>query len=236
MSNNGAEAEDLAALKGSLVINMGTVTEDSMSNYLEAIHAYNAVDGPVLFDPVGGGATQARREAVAKLVGSQYFSVIKGNEGEIKTVAGDLFKGQSQQQHGVDSGSSTLSLEQKVEIVKNVARRERSIVVMTGVVDVVSDGTRAVAVHNGHAYLGNITGSGCTLGTTIASYVAACKGHKLLATLAALLVFEIAAEIAAERRDVKGPGTFVPAFLDELYAIRNNPKGPWIERAHFEWH
>jgi thiamine-phosphate diphosphorylase / hydroxyethylthiazole kinase len=33
------------------------------------------------------------------------------------------------------------------------------------------------------------------------------------------LLFEIAAEHAALREDVKGPGTFIPAFIDELYQI-----------------
>ena len=41
-----------------------------------------------------------------------------------------------------------------------------------------------------------------------------------MATLAGVLMFEIAAERAAVREDVKGPGTFVPALLDELYLIR----------------
>jgi thiamine-phosphate diphosphorylase/hydroxyethylthiazole kinase len=34
-------------------------------------------------------------------------------------------------------------------------------------------------------------------------------------------MFEIAAENAAAAKDrVRGPGSFIPAFLDELYAIR----------------
>lgn len=33
-------------------------------------------------------------------------------------------------------------------------------------------------------------------------------------------MFEIAAENAAAKDFVRGPGSFVPAFLDELYAIR----------------
>lgn len=33
-------------------------------------------------------------------------------------------------------------------------------------------------------------------------------------------MFEIAAENAASKEYVRGPGSFVPAFLDELYAIR----------------
>lgn len=33
-------------------------------------------------------------------------------------------------------------------------------------------------------------------------------------------MYEIAAENAASKEYVRGPGSFVPAFLDELYAIR----------------
>lgn len=33
-------------------------------------------------------------------------------------------------------------------------------------------------------------------------------------------MYEIAAENAAAKEHVRGPGSFVPAFLDELYAIR----------------
>ncbi len=53
MSNNGEEAADLAKLGGALVINMGTVTPDSIRNYLAALKAYNGAERPVVFDPVG---------------------------------------------------------------------------------------------------------------------------------------------------------------------------------------
>lgn len=53
MANYGEEAKDLAQLGGALVINMGTVTPDGLTNYLKALKAYNDVGGPVVFDPVG---------------------------------------------------------------------------------------------------------------------------------------------------------------------------------------
>jgi thiamine-phosphate diphosphorylase / hydroxyethylthiazole kinase len=46
------------------------------------------------------------------------------------------------------------------------------------------------------------------------------RSDKLLAVLAGVLLFEIASENAAAKDGVSGPGTFVPAFLDELYGIR----------------
>jgi len=233
MSNNGPEAGDLAALGGSLVINMGTTTPEIRSNHLKALAAYNAVGGPVLLDPVGAGATQQRREGVKALMAGGYFDVIKGNEGEIRTVAGT----QGVKQHGVDSGASQLSLDDRVRLVKGTAARERNVVLMTGITDVVSDGERTFAISNGHEYLCEITGSGCTLGTTIASVMAVEREDKLLAVVTGILMYEIAAERAAARLDVRGPGTFVPAFIDELYVIRQESAsgdGSWAQAARIE--
>lgn len=233
MSNNGLEARDLANLGGSLVINMGTVTPEGLANNLQALQAYNAVGGPVVYDPVGAGATEQRRNAVRTLMAGGYFDLIKGNEGEIKSVAGVS----GEQMRGVDSGPGTLKVEEKAEMVKALAMRERCIVLMTGATDVVSDGRRTFAVHNGHAYLGSITGSGCTLGTTAASYLAVHRVDTLMAVLTAILHFEIAAERAAARPEVRGPGTFVPAWLDELYLIRKESEkgdGNWAKAAKLE--
>ncbi|KAF2225129.1 Hydroxyethylthiazole kinase family-domain-containing protein [Elsinoe ampelina] len=234
MSNNAAEAADLADLGGSLVINMGTTTPDVRAAHLTAVKAYNAVGGPILLDPVGAGATAQRREGTRALLAGGYFDVIKGNEGEIRTVAG----AQGVKQRGVDSGAATLDLAGRAGLVKEVAQRERCVVLMTGETDVVSDGQRTVGISNGHKLLGEITGSGCTLGTTIASVLAVQREDKLLAVVVALLMYEIAAERAASKTTVKGPGTFVPAFLDELYAIREEclkDDGKWVEAAKIQF-
>jgi thiamine-phosphate diphosphorylase / hydroxyethylthiazole kinase len=82
MSINGPEAADLAQLGGALVINMGTVTPETLENYLMGMKAYNATANPVLLDPVGGGATSVRRAAIKQLLAGGFFDVIKGNEGK----------------------------------------------------------------------------------------------------------------------------------------------------------
>jgi thiamine-phosphate diphosphorylase/hydroxyethylthiazole kinase len=145
--------------------------------------------------------------------------VIKGNESEIKTIFGSGDGHESQR--GVDS-SSTLSYDEKVELVRALAERKHNMVVMTGKVDIVSDGHHVISIDNGHEYLGAVTGTGCTLGTTISAMIAACPDHKgrLAAVCAGILLFDIAAERAAQKETVQGPGSFVPAFLDALYQLR----------------
>jgi thiamine-phosphate diphosphorylase/hydroxyethylthiazole kinase len=161
------------------------------------------------------------RAALSELMSIGYFDLIKGNEREILAVArsSGFEVSDRSQQRGVDSGDSLFSLEQRAYIVSRLALRERNVVLMTGATDVVSDGIRTYVVENGHEYLGAITGSGCTLGTTLSAYLAANQGDKLHAAVAGMLHYEIAAEEAAKRDDVKGPGTFVPAFIDELWRM-----------------
>ncbi|KAI6772311.1 hypothetical protein HG530_003269 [Fusarium avenaceum] len=216
MANYAEEAVDLAKLGGALVVNMGTVTPDGLKNYLQAIKAYNEADRPIVLDPVGAGATAVRRNAVKTLLDAGHFTVIKGNEGEIQTVAGAIIT-----QRGVDSTSS-LTFAQKASLVRSIALQRHNVVVLTGAVDLVSDGVRTVAISNGHPYLGEVTGTGCTLGTTISAMVAAYGADPFLAAVAGAVMFGLAAELAAERSEVRGPGTFVPAFLDELYGIRQS--------------
>ncbi|EAQ90946.1 hypothetical protein CHGG_02881 [Chaetomium globosum CBS 148.51] len=192
MAGYGEEAPDLCKLGGALVINMGSVDPNGLTNYLKALKAYNLEGRPVVFDPVG-----------------------------------------QEQQRGVDS-SSTLDASQKAQLVRELAAREKNVVVMTGKTDFVSDGVRTFAIDNGHEYLGMVTGTGCTLGTTISAAIASRTTNRLVAVIAAILHFEIAAEIAASRPEVRGPGSFVPAFLDELYLIRQataSKELSWLERA-----
>ncbi|RHZ71257.1 hypothetical protein CDV55_100703 [Aspergillus turcosus] len=216
MSPYGEEAVDLAKFDGALVINMGTLTRESIPNYLQAIKSYNERGNPVVYDPVGAAATQVRRGAVKELMSGGYFDLIKGNEGEIRQVSGSS----NAVQRGVDSGPSTLDGQEKARLARDLARRERNVVLLTGAVDYISDGERVIAVENGHEFLGQVTGTGCAVGTVSGCFLAVHPSDKLLAVLAGLLMYEIAAENAASKDFVRGPGSFVPAFLDELYAIR----------------
>lgn len=120
MSGYGPEAVDLAKNGGSLLINMGTLNNESVDNYLQALRAYNDEGNPVVFDPVGAGATEIRRKAAKQLLAGGYFDLIKGNESELIQLYGKVPGRQS----GVDSGPSILNSKEKAKLAKDLARRE----------------------------------------------------------------------------------------------------------------
>lgn len=118
-------------------------------------------------------------------------------------------------------------------------------VLLTGKTDYLTDGRNVIKCDNGHPLLGKITGSGCALGVALAAGMArACAerpasskegskvtslaqlmvdvagGADLLAgALMGLLTITIASEVAAESPSTKGPGTFIPAWLDAIAAM-----------------
>lgn len=122
MSPYGDEAKDLAVHKGALLINMGTLTATSIPEYLKALTAYNTNGNPVVLDPVGVGATDIRRNAVKTLLAGGYFTLIKGNEREIKEV---FQRSGGESQRGVDSGPTTMDEHAKATLVRDLASRER---------------------------------------------------------------------------------------------------------------
>lgn len=49
--------------------------------------------------------------------------------------------------------------------------------ILTGATDYISDGISVVSLKNGHEILGRITGSGCILGSTVATYCATAAAY-----------------------------------------------------------
>ncbi|SGZ46529.1 CIC11C00000002783 [Sungouiella intermedia] len=224
MSELPEEFGEFACLPSvALLINLGTPSTQLMEVFLLGLRTYNAHGSPVIFDPVAAGASCARREACRVLLNAGYFSVIKGNLGEITALA----------QLGSDGSNDSETLMQGVDslikssddateaLCKKVATEYRSVVVVTGEINYIYDGTQPLGevlkVKGGSEYMGLVTGTGCSLGSTIAAYVAVARKQKLdigKAVVSAVTMYNQAGKVAA--KDVEGPGTFMVRFLDEL--------------------
>ncbi|KAI5120643.1 hypothetical protein M0805_007980 [Coniferiporia weirii] len=238
MATAAAEMEDLSKVSGALLVNFGTISDKT--GMLEAGRWVNTRRNPIVFDPVAVGATKFRFQAAQELLNTWQASVIKGNPAEI----GALARSDEVQSRGVDSVGNGFS--DPVPVLKQLARAERCIIAMTGKTDWVTDGELTVSSSNGHELLAHITGSGCIVGTSVATFCAAAnllgkndterhlvRGDMLIGAIAGILAITVASELAAAREDVKGTGTFLSALIDELY---NLTPEKYIDRARIEIH
>ncbi len=208
------EAADMARIAKALALNIGTLDERVVSAMLIAGHAANAAGVPVIFDPVGVGATAYRNETATRLIESVNLTVLRGNQGEI-----GFLLGAGGEVQGVDSLGSG---EHLPRVMKEWAAARGCVAVATGPVDYVTDGTRVFTLHNGHALLSFITGSGCQATGLIGAFCGAAGALATVETyadacVAALTCLNVAGELAAGT--ASGPGGFQAALFDELYRL-----------------
>jgi len=208
MAHAREEVADMVSMAGALVLNPGTLSPEWVEAMLIAGKRANELGVPIVLDPVGAGATRLRTESNLHLLEELDIAVRRGNPGEIGALAG--IKGKVK---GVESIGE---LDDPLEVARRMAKRFGATVAITGQLDLISDGERAIAVDNGHAMLKTITGTGCMATTAIAAF-AAVEGDRLLAAAAGLACFGLAAELAAA--GAKGPGSFKVALFDALHNL-----------------
>ncbi|MBI0577097.1 hydroxyethylthiazole kinase [Neobacillus cucumis] len=215
------EVADMAKIAGALVLNIGTLNSIEIESMIIAGKSANENGVPVIFDPVGAGATAFRTETAKKLMNEIRISVIRGNAAEIANVAGLDWEIK-----GVDAGQSNGNA---MELAIQTAQKLNTVIVITGKDDVISDGKKTFIVHNGHPILTKVTGTGCLLTSVIGAF-AAVEKDLVLASVSALVFYGSAAEIAAEKTASIGPGSFQIEFLNQLYQV----SGAEIEKyGHF---
>ena len=86
---------------------------------------------------------------------------------------------------------------------------------VTGAVDVVTDGTRACRLANGHQMLSRVTGTGCMTTALIGAFAGAGRDF-YTAAAGGISAMSIAGELAYERAGTLGTGSFHIALIDAL--------------------
>ena len=87
MADDLREVEQIVGHCSALVLNIGTLSERTVQSMLAAGKEANRLGRPVVFDPVGVGASRFRNETAAMLLREVRFDVIKGNISEIAYLA-----------------------------------------------------------------------------------------------------------------------------------------------------
>lgn len=218
MAHAPEEVEEMVALSGALVLNIGTLAPDQIEAMLRAGAEANRRNIPIVLDPVGVGATTLRTASARRLLDELDIRILKGNAGEIGVLAGAEAR-----VRGVDSAGVAGDV---AAIAREFAARERLVVVVSGPVDVVSDGQRTLFVENGHVMMESISGAGCMLASVTGVFAAVGAStlvaetpdtqsdDPFFAAVAACAAFGLAGERAAEK--ASGPYSFKTALFDEL--------------------
>src|ERR671932_2873297 len=77
MAHAREEVEEMAAVAGALVLNIGTLSPPWVEAMVAAGRAANANGVPVVLDPVGAGATTYRTETARRLLEELDVSVVR---------------------------------------------------------------------------------------------------------------------------------------------------------------
>ncbi len=208
MAHAREEVEEMVALAGALVINIGTLSPAWVEAMLAAGRAANARGIRVVLDPVGAGATRYRTDTAKRILEEVEVAVLRGNAGEVATLVGV-----TAEVRGVESIGGAGD---PAGLARSAARTLGVVAAVTGPVDHVSDGERVAAIANGHPLLAAITGTGC-MSSAITGCFLAVADAPFDAAVDALVAFGVAGEDAA--RDAKGPGSFHVALYDALAAL-----------------
>ncbi|MEO0327067.1 MAG: hydroxyethylthiazole kinase [Pseudomonadota bacterium] len=96
------------------------------------------------------------------------------------------------------------------------SKQSETCFITTGATDTICYQNAIISVANGDRIMDRVIATGCALGALVAA-LSTRADNPMVAGLAALIWYGVAGEVAAEK--VKGPGSFIPEFLDSLYAI-----------------
>ena len=208
MAHAPEEAAEMAQIASALVLNIGTLTVDFVEAMKLAAQSANKKGIPVVLDACGAGATALRDRKCLELLKEVRIDVIKGNASEVARVSGESVK-----TRGVDATEVSGDL---VLLAEKLAAQRKATVVITGKVDITTDGRQTHLVKNGHPLMARVVGTGCMAASVIGAF-AAVESDLSLAAACALAIYGIAGEVAAEK--ASGPASFKERLFDCLYNL-----------------
>ncbi|WP_367606209.1 hydroxyethylthiazole kinase [Legionella sp. W05-934-2] len=205
MTHAMEEVRDLVRIAQCVVINLGTLDEPFIRLCEAACRAANEMNKPLIFDPVGAGASQYRTTTCLSLLEQYQFATIRGNASEILALCGKM-----QTTKGVDS---TLNGSDVIDSAHGLSTKLQATVAITGKTDVIVTNDKVNRCERGVPIMPFITGSGCLLTAVIAAFHGV-ESDPHVAARAAINFYGVCGELAAKH--AMGPGSFKMHFVDAL--------------------
>ncbi len=216
MAEDMREVKEIVAISGAVVLNIGTLQEQTVKAMCLAGEEANRLNIPVVLDPVGVGASKLRNETAEMLLKNVKFSVIRGNLSEIKAISG-IQSGTK----GVDAAEGETADAEAIEIVRGVAKRYGCTVAATGAQDIIASPQRTAILENGHPMMADVTGTGCMCSSVVGAMCGGGVGDSFAEAALAVSMMSISGEMAEEFVRAKGAGigTFREKLFDFMYGF-----------------
>ena len=208
MAHSEEEVKDMVSIAGALVINIGTLSKQWVRAMKTALLEANRLDRPVVFDPVGAGATPYRNDTIRELLQTGTMAIIRANASEVMAMVSV--------EHRTKGVDSTQRAENALESAKVLLDTYGSVISISGETDYIVSRDAVVEVHNGHRFMPNITGMGCSASALTGAFAAVADDHAE-AAVSGMALMGVAGELAA--RSAEGPGTLQMHFYDILHNL-----------------
>ena len=215
MAQDEREVEEITAHSDALVLNMGALrAQEAM---LLAAREAKRLGHPVVLDPVAAGASRLRSEMCSRLLADGLVSVIRGNASEIRALAAGEEQASGVEANAIDRVTEQ-NLTESTEWLAEFSRKTGTVVMLTGKIDLITDGNRTAVLRGGSELMSRITGAGCMLTSLTAAYCGANPNTLFEAVAAASGVMKVCGTLAERRvrEEMEGTASFRTRLIDAV--------------------
>lgn len=228
MAEHPDEAAEITSVAQALAVNLGNINDARMASMLISGKTARDKGIPAIIDIVGVACSRMRLAFAEQFITDCRPQIIKGNMSEMKALTG-VASGAK----GIDAGErdavTTANADDGIALLKALALKTGAVIVASGPVDIITDGTDTCLIENGCEMLAMLTGTGCMLNVLTAAFLAGSKERAMTAAVLATSMMGICGELAENER---GTGTFHVLLLDALYSLNEET---FAERIRCRW-
>lgn len=211
MAMDREEIEEISFHADGLNVNMGQPSKEKTDTAIAALQAANRANIPIVYDPVGAGASKQRMQWNQQIIKAGWSGIVKGNITEISALKNGVIK---------HSGVDALS-EDGVEL----PLLNGFLSVITGKNDMISDGTHMIRLHH-KGDIEPLVGTGCVAGALCCAY-AAVAGDNMVGAVAGLAMMAYVQDAAKNLPY----GSRKTALLDNINQPERNRFEEWLEQS-----
>lgn len=168
MAQDKKEMEEITQISSATLINMGVPSDEKIAAYIVAGKTANRLGHPVVFDPVGVGASNYRKSCAEEILKNVNPDIIRCNQEEAKILLGLNSEIVS---NGVESSIKLTEREQEKTAIA-LANKFDTIAFISGSLDTISDGNIVLKIDDGDSRMRRVSGTGCMLSALCALFAA----------------------------------------------------------------